>query len=124
MINYTLGFILLFVKDPAKSANFYSTLLGLNPAELYPTFALFKLKNDVSLGLWATSTAQPPVTARPGASEIAFGEENIDALYEKLLALKIPMAQAPTDMNFGRTFIALDPDGHRIRFYYARGKND
>ena len=122
MINSILGFVLLFVKDSAKSAEFYSKLLGLEPVELYPTFALFKFKNDVSLGLWANNTAQPQVTAWPGASEIGFGQENIDALYEQLLALGIPMAQVPTDMNFGRTFVVLDPDGHRIRFYYAREK--
>jgi predicted enzyme related to lactoylglutathione lyase len=27
------------------------------------------------------------------------------------------VAQKPTDMDFGRTFVVLDPDGHRIRVY-------
>jgi hypothetical protein len=25
------------------------------------------------------------------------------------------MLQAPADMDFGRTFVALDPDNHRLR---------
>ena len=25
---------------------------------------------------------------------------------------------APTDMDFGRTFVALDPDNHRLRVYW------
>lgn len=26
--------------------------------------------------------------------------------------------QTPTDMDFGRTFVALDPDKHRLRVYW------
>jgi hypothetical protein len=28
------------------------------------------------------------------------------------------MAQAPTELDFGRTFVALDPDNHRLRVFY------
>jgi hypothetical protein len=27
------------------------------------------------------------------------------------------MAQTPTEMDFGTTFVALDPDGHRLRVF-------
>ncbi len=30
----------------------------------------------------------------------------------------LTIAQAPSDMDFGRTFVALDPDGHRLRVYW------
>lgn len=117
MINPYLSFILLFVEDPLASAAFYSKLFNLNPIEQYPTFALFAFKNGVMLGLWSKKTAEPTVTALAGATEIAFIEENIDATYNQLLALGIPIAQKPTHMSFGYTFVALDPDGHRIRIY-------
>jgi predicted DNA-binding transcriptional regulator YafY len=29
----------------------------------------------------------------------------------------LKIAQPPTDMDFGRTFVALDPDGHRLRVF-------
>ena len=29
----------------------------------------------------------------------------------------LPIAQAPTAMDFGHTFVALDPDGHRLRVF-------
>jgi predicted enzyme related to lactoylglutathione lyase len=29
----------------------------------------------------------------------------------------LKVAQPPTDMEFGRTFVALDPDGHRLRVF-------
>lgn len=112
-----LGFVLLFVADPLKSSVFYSRLLGLQAVEEAPTFAMFALQGGVMLGLWSHKTAEPPVKAGGGGSEIAFSEEDLDQLYKKWVDMGIPMAQAPTDMDFGRTFVALDPDGHRIRVY-------
>jgi predicted enzyme related to lactoylglutathione lyase len=29
----------------------------------------------------------------------------------------LTIAQAPTSMDFGRTFVVLDPDGHRLRVF-------
>jgi len=29
------------------------------------------------------------------------------------------VAQKPVDMDFGHTFVALDPDGHRLRVFAA-----
>ena len=74
------------------------------------------------LGLWSRETALPQVTAQPGASEIAFGEEDVDAVYAKWVGLGVPMAQSPIDLDFGRSFVALDPDGHRIRVLKLRGE--
>jgi hypothetical protein len=30
--------------------------------------------------------------------------------------------QPPTDMDFGRTFVALDPDGDRLRVFAPAGE--
>ncbi len=112
-----LGYVLLFVSDPIKSDRFYNQILGLKPVEESPTFVLYVLNNDVKLGLWSRDTAEPKVDALPGATEICFEEKNIDVLYTDWVKQGIVMAQPPTDMDFGRTFVALDPDGHRIRIY-------
>lgn len=119
MIQSTLGFVLLFVKDPAASARFYSSLFDAQPIEQSPTFALFKLTN-VMVGLWSSQTAEPQVRADAGAMEIAFAENNIDQTYQEFLNRSIPILQVPTEMDFGRMFVALDPDGHRIRIYKLR----
>ena len=116
-----LDFVLLFVENPAKSAEFYSKLLESKPLEQSPTFALFSLNGSL-LGLWSCDTAEPRVTAQPGASEIAFCEEDVDAVYEKWLAMNIPMLQGPVELDFGRSFVALDPDGHRIRVLKLGGE--
>lgn len=122
MFNPSLGFVLLFVKDPQKSTPFYEGILGLKPVEISPTFALFALPNGVMLGLWAYQTAIPAVTVQPGASELAFAHADIDNLFAQWNKMGIPFAQEPTNMNFGRTFVILDPDGHRIRIYAQKGK--
>lgn len=112
-----LGYVLLFVKDPLESGRFYERLLGISPVEAAPTFVLFVLGNGVKLGLWSRETAEPKVTAQAGGSEICFSEDNVDQLYEHWSKLGVAMAQVPTDMDFGYTFVALDPDGHRIRVF-------
>ena len=117
MLTPNLDYVLLFVKDPTISAEFYRKILGLKPIEQSPTFALFALPNNLKLGLWSSKTAEPKVTAQPGAAEITFSNDNIDELYQHWLDLGIPIAQKPTDTDFGRTFVVLDPDGHRIRIH-------
>jgi predicted enzyme related to lactoylglutathione lyase len=117
MLAPKLGFILLFVADPQKSTEFYEHIFDLKPVQQSPTFALFALKNSVMLGLWLSKTVEPTVLMPAGGSEIAFSHIDVDALYGEWLKLGINIAQAPTDMDFGRTFVALDPDSHRIRVY-------
>lgn len=118
MLDTKLGFVLLFVTNPQKSSAFYSRLFELTPVEESPTFALFALSNGVMLGLWSRKTAEPVVVAEAGGAEIAFAAEDVDDLFAKWQAKGITMVQKPTDMDFGRTFVALDPDGHRIRIYH------
>lgn len=117
MFTPSLGFVLLFVSNPLKSRLFYQDILDLNPIEESPTFVMFALKNGVMLGLWSKHTAEPRVEAPAGALEICFPTENVDALYEEWGKKQVIVAQKPTDMDFGRTFVVLDPDGHRIRAY-------
>jgi catechol 2,3-dioxygenase-like lactoylglutathione lyase family enzyme len=117
MFNPALGFTLLYVTNPQKSSLFYQEILGLKPVEESPTFAMFALTNGVMLGLWSKYTAEPKVEVPAGALEICFIAENVDVLYEEWGKKHVTIAQKPTDMDFGRTFVILDPDGHRIRVY-------
>src|SRR3569832_836351 len=112
-----LGFVLLFVENPQKSSLFYQDLLGIKPIEESPTFVMFALKNGGMIGLWSKYTAEPRVEMPPGASEICFPTEDVDALYQEWGKKHLVVAQKPTDMDFGRTFVILDPDHHRIRIY-------
>ena len=117
MVEQKLGFVLLFVENPQQSGVFYQELLGLAPVQNSPTFVMFMLKNGVALGLWSRHTAEPAVSLIGGGSEICFPADDVDAVYNTWQQKGIPIIQKPTDMDFGRTFVAVDPDGHRIRVY-------
>lgn len=117
MFTAYLGFVLLFVANPQKSGLFYQELFDMKPIEESPTFVMFALKNGVMLGLWSKYTAEPRIEAPAGALEVCFPADDVDALYEAWGKKHLTIAQKPTDMDFGRTFVVLDPDGHRIRIY-------
>ena len=114
------NFILLYVDSPPRSARFYAELIGKPPVESSPTFAMFALESGVMLGLWSRHTVEPAAAAPAGGSEIAFTVADKDAvsrLYAEWGARELRIAQAPTDLDFGHTFVALDPDGHRLRVF-------
>lgn len=113
-------FILLYVDSPAASARFYADLICSAPLEESPTFAMFALPSGIMLGLWSRHTVEPAATAAAGGTEIAMTVADaaaVDALHIDWQARGLAILQAPTDLDFGRTFVALDPDGHRLRVF-------
>ncbi len=112
-----LSLIILYVDSAPASAEFYTGLLGRTPVEASPGFAMFPLAGGVGLGLWTRGGVAPPVAAPAGGAEVAFMAADVDAVHAAWTARGLTIAQPPTDMEFGRTFVALDPDGHRLRVF-------
>lgn len=118
----TFNFVLLYVTDTKKSADFYADRFGLPIIDLAPTFAMLKLREGVMLGLWRHDGVEPSAKVTPGGSEIAFIVDDAAALDVRCAEWKaggVTILQDPTEMDFGRTFTAADPDGHRIRMYVS-----
>ena len=113
----TPTFMLLYVDNPGRSAAFYAALLGAAPVETSPTFALFAFANGVRLGLWSRHTVEPAPAAGAGAAEVAFVVEDVDAVHAGWRDRGLSILQAPVDLDFGRTCVTLDPDGHRLRVF-------
>jgi len=112
------SFVLLYVERPPASAAFYADLLGRPPVETSPTFAMLPLVSGVMLGLWSRHTVEPVPPASSGGSEIAFTvADAVHATHADWSRRGLKIAQAPTRMDFGHTFVALDPDGHRLRVF-------
>jgi predicted enzyme related to lactoylglutathione lyase len=114
----TLNYILLAVADPAASARFYSALLGVQPVENSPTFVLYVLPNGIKLGLWIANEMVPaPLPA--GGVEVTFSQASEADVRATHAAWQqtATIIQSPTDMDFGFTFVAQDPDGHRLRVF-------
>lgn len=120
----TPTFIILYVDSPEKSGAFYSALLERDPVDASPTFVLFGLDNGVMLGLWSRHTAEPAASTAGGGGEIAFtvaDSSAVDATHAEWSRRGLVILQAPVDMDFGHTFVALDPDGHRLRVFCPAG---
>lgn len=115
------SFLIHFVDSPLKSAPFYSRLLGMEPVESSPTFVLFAFPNGIGLGLWSSQTATPRPAKGGGGSELCFtlkSADSVDSLYLKWVEEGVSIASAPVSMmkeGIERSFVAEDPDGHRIR---------
>ena len=115
----TPDLMLLYVNDPAASARFYGDLLERQPIESSPGFAMLELKPGMMLGLWRKDEVAPAAN-QPGGFEMGLPVESdaeVDRLANNWAARGVTIAQQPEDMDFGRTFTALDPDGHRLRVY-------
>jgi len=114
------SFLLLHVEDHAASATFYNDLLGIPIIEQKADFAMLPLRDGVMLGLWSKETVEPKSTGQSGASEIAFTVADatvVEATHGDWKRRGLTIVQAPTRMSFGATFVALDPDGHRLRVF-------
>lgn len=114
------SFILLHVDNPPVSAKFYHEVLGIPVFEQSPTFAMLRLRDGVMLGLWSRHTVEPKSASNPGASEVAFTVADataVETMHIEWARRGLKIVQTPTRMDFGATFVALDPDGHRLRVF-------
>ena len=115
----TPNFILLYVADTAASARFYGDILGKAPMEASPGFVMFDAAPGLRLGLWKKEGVVPAANA-PGGFELGVpvgSNDAVDATAKEWAARGVLILQAPEEMDFGRTFTAADPDGHRIRVF-------
>ncbi|TIU64431.1 MAG: drug:proton antiporter, partial [Mesorhizobium sp.] len=82
---------------------------------------MFVLDQGFKLGLWSRHTVEPAAAAAGGGGELVIGVADasaVDATHADWVDLGLKVLQAPTDLDFGRTFVALDPDNHRLRVYW------
>lgn len=110
--------ILLYVSDVARARRFWSDLLAVEAAEASPTFAMLPFAGGLMLGLWGVDGVAPATATLGGGGEICISlgsAAEVDATHAAWAAAGRTILQPPTIMDFGRTFAAADPDGHRIR---------
>jgi len=116
------NFIILYVESPSRSAEFYSALLEKSPVENSPHFALFVLDSGLKLGLWQQQDVQPVIETLGVSGEIDFllpDKASVNNTCQDWKDRGLTIIQQPTTMEFGYTFVALDPDGNRLRAFAA-----
>lgn len=114
-------FTILYVDQPQQSAVFYEQLFQHPPVEVSPTFALFAFENGQMLGLWSKHTVEPVTSFSGSGMELGWEvtrREQVDELFTAWKAHGISILQKPVDMDFGYTFVGLDPDQHRLRVMF------
>lgn len=116
-------YIIFYVNDLLKSGEFYELLLDKKPDVVTPGFAKFTLTPDLKLGLWAKDDVTPLLKKEGIGGELNFTVESQPEL-ETLLAewkLKgVEIIQEPYELDFGCSFVGVDPDGHRLRVVLLR----
>jgi catechol 2,3-dioxygenase-like lactoylglutathione lyase family enzyme len=111
--------ILAYVADAPRSAALYAKILNAQPIQASASFAMFSLPNGTILALWNRAEVEPRATL-PGGTEIGFPAESRDAVLltrDAWAKLGLRIIQEPVQMDFGFTFTAADPDGHRLRVF-------
>jgi catechol 2,3-dioxygenase-like lactoylglutathione lyase family enzyme len=112
------NFVVLYVENAQASAAFYAGLLGRPVVDSSPGFAMLPLSDSVMLGLWSRENVRPAAVAPAGASEVSFGVADaaaVKAAFSDWKRRGLNIIQEPVQVDFGHTFVATDPDGHRLR---------
>ena len=110
--------VILYVTDVEASTIFYRQALNKEPIETFKDFAVFALTDNVIIGLQTRDQIDPAATGTPGSVELSMSYatyDDVDQLYHDWTTLGFPIALEPTTLEFGYTFVATDPDGHRLR---------
>lgn len=110
--------VLFYVKDPIASQKFYENIFMQKPVAAFPTYVAFQFENGFSFSLWSTQAKDFVSDGQGNRSELAFmvsDEAQVRRLHDKWISQGIKIEQELKKAVFGLTFVALDPDGHRIR---------
>ncbi|SDP71982.1 hypothetical protein SAMN05428967_3185 [Phyllobacterium sp. YR620] len=114
------NFMLIYVKDAKRSRHFYAELFDRDPVEESSYFAMFVLDSGLKFAMWSREKVLPAPTEQAGGSELVFSVDSdaaLEALYSEWTGLGIAVVQQPARLDFGYSFVALDPDGQRLRVY-------
>ena len=114
-------FVILYVADVARSAALYARILNRSAIEASPSFAMLPLREAMMLGLWQMDVVSPSVTSPPGGFELALTVPDRPTLMHRFDAWSalpgLTILEAPQARAFGLAFLAIDPDGNRLRVF-------
>lgn len=114
----TPNLLLFYVEDPLKSAEFYEKIFSIKPVASFPSYVAFTFDNGFTFSLWSTEAKDFVSGGTGNRSELSFmvqDESEVTKLHNEWKKLGVEIEQELHEAVFGLTFVALDPDGHRIR---------
>jgi predicted enzyme related to lactoylglutathione lyase len=110
-------FLALQVRDLDRSVAFYETRLGLRRRPASPPGAVVFDTTPVPFALRVPLPGidLDAATPRPGTGvSLWLHADDAQGLHDHLAAAGVPIAAAPADGPFGRTFTFVDPDGYAL----------
>ena len=110
--------LLFYVQDTQKSAAFYEKLFNMKPVASFATYVAFSFSNGFTFSLWSMQASDFISGGQGHRSELVFmvsDEDHVRALRHSWGNIHVKIEQDLHEAVFGLTFVALDPDGHRIR---------
>jgi catechol 2,3-dioxygenase-like lactoylglutathione lyase family enzyme len=117
---FIIDSIVLYVEDINRSKDFYADIFNCEPQVLSPTFVALEFASNVTITLKQSADLTPASSVTGGGTELSMpvADKTIfNALYQSWCAKGVKFAQTPAELIFGFNFVALDPDGHRIRVF-------
>ena len=122
----------LTVESVDASIAFYGGLLGLTLAHnAAPDFAMIKIAGDLggTIGLLSIDEARKEgvtdsTPAQKGAIHVEFTTDDLDGLYDELVAKGMVFAEPPHDEPWERVMTAFDPDGYAVEIAQGRRGQD
>lgn len=114
----TPNLLLFYVRNPMESAVFYEKIFKMKPVASFPTYVAFSFMNGFTFSLWSIEARNFVSVGEGHRSELAFmvaSEGQVNALRNEWKELGVEIEQDLHEAVFGLTFVAFDPDGHRIR---------
>jgi catechol 2,3-dioxygenase-like lactoylglutathione lyase family enzyme len=110
--------LLFYVKNPQISALFYEKIFEIKPISAFPTYVAFTFENGFSFSLWSTQAKDFASEGTGHRCELSFmvkDEQTVREIRTKWDEFGVTIEQDLHEAVFGLTFVAVDPDGHRIR---------
>ncbi|MDO6686124.1 MULTISPECIES: VOC family protein [unclassified Agarivorans] len=117
---FTIDSFVLYVSDVQDSMDFYAKAFNCEPSLLSPTFAALDFADNVKITLKQTTDLTPKSEVKGGGTELSMpiaDKETFDKLFSTWKSKGIEFAQEIEASVFGFNFVAVDPDGHRIRIF-------
>ncbi len=118
----------LTVDDVAASVKFYRDVLDLIVGyDHSPEFAMIKIGGEVggTIGLLSLAEARKE-GAKPSTAEqkrsihVEFTTDDLDALYDELVARGMTFHEPPHDEPWERVMTGYDPDGYSVEIAQGR----
>jgi lactoylglutathione lyase len=116
-----IDYIALFVSNVQRSVAFYRDIMGFQFAKPPNDRGCEGRSGNLKIGIYDRSwlaglfgdRGQPPISGNPFL--LSMTVDDLDAVYQDLLAAKVEAIAPPTEMSWGQRIIFLeDPDGNLL----------